>query len=284
MRRFRSEQTGLSYLSTGAEDLPSVVCLHGFPDIPRTWALLTEDLRQGGYRVVSPWLPGYAPSSLDGPFDIPSLTRTILSFVDEISPTEPVRIVGHDWGSVIAQCALAQRPDRFRAAALLAIPHLLAFESNLERYPRQLRRSAYMGFLQLPVASERLVRFRNFRLIERLWKTWSPGFDPGDDYFEEVKLCLRSSLPAPLRYYRAMFSLKSMREIREIMSAGPIVVPTMYLHGERDRCVGPEIVEGQEQYFSALFEMVKLADAGHCLHLERAVEVNGAILRWFREH
>ena len=284
MRRLRSDQTGLSYLSTGPEGAPLVVCLHGFPDIPRTWAPLTEDLRRAGYRVVSPWLPGYAPSSLEGPFDVPSLTRTLLSFVDELSPTEPVRIVGHDWGSVIAQCAMARRPDRFRAAATLAIPHLLAFEVNLERYPSQLRRSAYMGFLQLPVASERLVRFRNFRLIERLWKGWSPGFYPGDDYFEELKLCLRSSLPAPLRYYRAMVSLKVLREIREIMKAGPIVVPTMYLHGERDGCVSPEIAEGQEEHFGSMFEMVKLADAGHFLHLERPAEVNGAILRWFEEH
>jgi pimeloyl-ACP methyl ester carboxylesterase len=284
MRRLRSEQTGLSYLSTGAEDAPLVVCLHGFPDIPRTWAPLSEHLREAGYRVVSPWLPGYAPSSLEGPFDVPTLTRTILSFVDELAPSEPVRIVGHDWGSLITQCALALRPERFRAAATLAVPHLLAFQANLERYPRQLRRSAHMAFFQLPIVSDRIVKLRNFRFIERLWEIWSPGFNPGSDYFEELKLCLRSSMPAPLRYYRAMTSPKVIRELREIVAAGPIVVPTMYLHGERDGCIGPEIAEGQEEYFSALFEMVKLADAGHFLHLERPAEVNEAILGWFEEH
>lgn len=284
MRRCRSEQTGLSYLSTGPEGAPLVVCLHGFPDIPKTWAPLTEDLRRAGYRVVSPWLPGYAPSSLDGPFEVPSLTRTFISFIDELSPSEPIRIVGHDWGSIIAQCTLAQRPDRFRAAALLAIPHLLAFGANVERYPQQARRSAYIGFFQLPAVSDRLLSFRNFRLIERLWEAWSPGFDPGEDYFEELKLCLRSSMPAPLRYYRALVSLKTVRELRELLAGGPIVVPTTYLHGESDGCVGPEIAEGQEEYFSALFEMVKLADAGHFLHLERPAEVNAAILRWFETH
>ena len=99
MRRLRSEQTGLSYVSTGPEDAPLVVCLHGFPDIPRTWGGLTGPLHEAGYRIVSPWLPGYAPSSLEGPFDIPTLTQTILSFIDELSPSVPVRIVGHDWGS-----------------------------------------------------------------------------------------------------------------------------------------------------------------------------------------
>lgn len=284
MQRRRSEQTGLSYLSTGAEDAPLVICLHGFPDIPRTWKPLTKQLCDAGYRVVSPWLPGYAPSSLEGPFDVPALARTILSFVDELSPSAPVRIVGHDWGSILAQYAIAQRPERFRAAATLAVPHLLAFEANLGRYPRQLRRSAYMGLFQVSGVSDRVVRLRNFRFIERLWERWSPGFDPGPDYLAELKLCLRSSMPAPLRYYRALASLQAIREIRTAFATGPVLVPTIYLHGERDGCVGPEMAEGQEQYFSALFETVKLADAGHFLHLERPAEVNAEILRWFEAY
>lgn len=284
MRRLRSEQTGLSYLSSGTQSAPLVLCLHGFPDIPMTWAPMTERLGKAGYRVVSPWLPGYAPSSLEGPFDAPTLTRTILSLVDELSPSEQVRIVGHDWGAIITQCALALKPERFRAAATLALPHPLAIETNIERYPRQLRRSAYMGLFQLPAVSDRIVRRRRFRFIQRLWETWSPGFHPGEDYFDELELCLRSSMPAPLMYYRAMRSLRVIREIREIFGPGPIVVPTIHLHGERDGCVGPEMTEGQEKYFSALFDTMTLADAGHFLHLERPLEVNEAILRWFEAH
>jgi pimeloyl-ACP methyl ester carboxylesterase len=284
MQRRRSKQTGLVYVSSGEQDAPLVVCLHGFPDIPRTWAPLSEHLRNAGYRIASPWLPGYAPSSLEGALDLPSLARTILAFIDELSPTEPVRIVGHDWGSTITQCALAQRPERFRAAATLGVPHLLAFEANFGRHPRQLRRSAYLGLFQLPIVSDRVLRFRDFRFIERVWQTWSPGFAPGPDYFAELKLCLRSSMPAPLKYYRALRSMTAIREVRQLLGSGPILVPTMHLHGDNDGCIGPEIAEGQEKHFSALFESVTLSDAGHFVHLERPTEVNGAILRWFEEH
>jgi pimeloyl-ACP methyl ester carboxylesterase len=261
-----------------------VLCLHGFPDIPRTWAPLTEALADAGHRVVSPWLPGYAPSSLEGPFDAPTVTRSVLALIDELSPDEPIRIVGQDWGAVVATLALALRPERFRAAATLAVPHVLTLEANMERYPAQLRRSAYAGLFQLPVLSDRIVRFGGYRFIRRLWKTWSPGFDPGDAYFDELELCLRSSMPAPLEYYRALRSLKAIREVRAAVTGGPIQVPTMYLHGERDGCVGVEMVEGQAAHFSAMFETVKLADAGHFLHLERPAEVNAAILRWFEQH
>lgn len=281
MHRRRSTLTGLSYQSTGDQDAPLVVCLHGFPDVPRTWTPLTEHLSRAGYRVVSPWLPGYAPSSLRGPFDLPTLSRTMLSFVDELCPSEPLRIVGHDWGSVIVQCALAERPDRFRAAITLAVPHVLTFQANLERHPRQLLRSAYMGLFQLPGVSDRVVQMGNFRFIERLWRKWSPGFDPGEDYFDELKLCLRSSMPAPLGYYRALKSLPTIGRVRRLLGERPIVVPTMYLHGERDGCIDPSLADGQEAHFSALFETIRFADAGHFLHLERPDEVNAAISRWF---
>jgi pimeloyl-ACP methyl ester carboxylesterase len=192
--------------------------------------------------------------------------------------------VGHDWGALITLCALASRPERFRAAAMLAVPHLLAVGANLLRHPRQLRRSAYLSFFQLPVVSEGLLKLLDFRAVEGLWRAWSPDFDPGSDYFEELKLCLRSSMPAPLRYYRALRSPTAIREVRALLAAGPIEVPTVYLHGERDGCIGPEMADGQERYFNALFETVKLADAGHFLHLERPAEVNAAIVRWFEEH
>jgi pimeloyl-ACP methyl ester carboxylesterase len=280
MHRLRSESTGISYLSNEAEDAPLVVCLHGFPDIPRTWEPLTEVLRDSGYHVVRPWLPGYATSSLAGPFDPPALARAFLSFIDELSPVEPVRIVGHDWGSVVAQCAIAQWPARFRAAALLAVPHMLAFEENTKENPAQLVRSAYMGLFQMPYLSDLLVRLG----VERLWRKWSPGFAPGDDYFDELKLCLHSSLPAPLQYYRALRSPKTIGEIRRILSVGPIVVPTIYLHGEQDGCVGSEIARDQEGHFSALFDQVMLAGAGHFVHLERPELVNEAIVQWFAAH
>ena len=284
MHRLRSESTGLSYLSNEAEDAPLVVCLHGFPDIPRTWAPLTEELRDAGYHIVSPWMPGYAPSPLDGPFDAPSVARMILALVDELSPSEPVRIVGHDWGSIVAQCAIVESPERFRAAALLSIPHMLAVEENVQEYPKQIGRSAYIGLFQVPFLSDRILKLRDFAFMERLWRKWSPGFDPGEDYFDELKLCLRSSMLASIKYYRSLRSPKVIMEIRRLLSSGPIVVPTIYLHGENDGCMGAEIAEGQEAHFSALFEQVMLADAGHFVHLERPEEVNEAIVRWFEAH
>jgi len=284
MRPLRSEETGMSYLLTGEADAPLVVCLHGFPDIPRTWDPLTNALVRAGFRVVSPWLPGYAPSSLEGSLDPPAVVRRLLALIGELSPDAPVRLAGHDWGAILAHVALSQRPELFRAAAILSIPHPLVLRRNVGDFPRQLLRSSYMALFQLPAVPERVIRARDFAFVEWLWNIWSPGFSPGADYFDELKQCLRASLPAPLCYYRSLRSPEIIRELGAILQTDPIPVPSLYLHGERDGCMGVELIDGQERYFSALFKTVRLAEAGHFVHLERPEEVNRAIVEWFLAH
>ena len=47
---------------------PPIFCLHGFPDVPSSFAPLARLLTAAGRRVVAPWLRGYHPSTLAGPF------------------------------------------------------------------------------------------------------------------------------------------------------------------------------------------------------------------------
>ncbi|MFT4744825.1 MAG: pimeloyl-ACP methyl ester carboxylesterase, partial [Nitriliruptoraceae bacterium] len=42
---------------------PWALLQHGFPDSPATWRQLTPALVAAGYRVATPWLRGYRPSS-----------------------------------------------------------------------------------------------------------------------------------------------------------------------------------------------------------------------------
>src|SRR5271168_144693 len=41
---------------------PLALLLHGFPDTPHTWDLLRPALAARGWRAVSPFMRGYAPS------------------------------------------------------------------------------------------------------------------------------------------------------------------------------------------------------------------------------
>ena len=53
----------LRVLSWGPEDAPIALCLHGFPDTAHGWRKVAPMLVDAGWRVVAPFMRGYAPSS-----------------------------------------------------------------------------------------------------------------------------------------------------------------------------------------------------------------------------
>jgi pimeloyl-ACP methyl ester carboxylesterase len=257
----------------------TLLCLHGFPDTPRSFAPLAHFLAPGGWRVVMPWLRGYAPSTLDGPFDPLRLGDDVVALADALSPDAPIAVVGHDWGAIATYAALVAAPERFSRAVTIAVPHPSTFVENVRKHPRQLARSGYMAFFQVKGLADWALRLRDFALVERLWKRWSPGFFPTPEHMDEVKRCLAESLPAPLEMYRdaARAFARGVRFPEE-----KIRVPLLHLQGADDGCIGPELSEGEERFFAAQFRRDVLPEVGHFLHLERPAAVARRVLEWLQ--
>src|SRR5213075_57815 len=94
----------------GAVNARPLLFLHGFPDHPPTAVPFLEHLAET-HRVVAPWLRGYAPSPIVGPYDLDTLAA------------DAVALVGHDWGGAITYTVCAAAPSHVRRAVTLAIPH-----------------------------------------------------------------------------------------------------------------------------------------------------------------
>ncbi len=254
-----------AYFSRGPAEGPLVLFLHGFPDTPHAWLPVME--RMAGYRCVAPFLRGYAPSVLEGPFDIDSLAADVRALGDALSPSTPYAIVGHDWGAMLTYLAAGSRTA---AAVTLSVPHPSSFARALLEDPAQLRRSWYMFFFQLPFA-ERIVARNDWAFVDRLFRTWSPSLRADT---REVKQALR---PAALEYYRAMLRHAARKWPR-------IATPTLYLVGREDGCIGADVGRDQHRYFDGPFARETIEGAGHFLQWEKPELVAELVRGWLAAH
>lgn len=236
---------------------------------------MAEMVARAGYRVVLPYMPGYPPSGIEGPFDVDTLAHRIASLAAWLG--DQVDVVGHDWGSAVAQVALMRFPERFRRAVTLSVPHPLSFLGNTLRSSAQLRRSRYMGFFQIPILAERSVQTREG--LARLYRRWSPGPLP-DAHLDDVLAALQRARGAPLGYYRDNLrpSGRLLRQLR-FSARAQIATPTLYLHGAEDGCIAPSIADGQERFFSGPFAS-EILPGGHFLQLDCPAQLGGRITEW----
>ena len=147
----------------------------------------------------------------------------------------------------------------------------------------QLQRSWYIWLFQTPLA-EMAVAVDDLAFIDRLWDDWSPGFDAAT-WAGYCKDSLRdpANLAAAIGFYRATLGTGARSpELDAVEAAGgaPMPVPTLYLHGVDDGCMGSELIT--DEILAELpvegSRIERVPDSGHFLHLERPDVVNRLIV------
>lgn len=182
-------------------------------------------------------------------------------------------LIGHDWGAEAAYVAAADAPDRWQRLVTLAVPPAALDEVLFSDY-EQLKRFFYLFMFRDPLGfAEQVVAADGMSFLDRLWRDWSPGYQPGD-HLLQVKECLRQpeNLAAAIGYYRAA------RGSGNADSRAP--QPTLYLHGAADGCIGVDLARGAEGLLAPSSRMIVIDNAGHFPHLEKPGEVAGHILAW----
>lgn len=270
-----------SCLTAGAGRL--MLLLHGFPDTPNSFRGQIEAFAAEGWQVVAPYMRGYSPTGLspDGKYHVAQLGADAIALIRAMGHDQAV-VIGHDYGAAAAYAAAFTAPHCIEALITESVPHGPELATAIVTDLDQMRRSWYIFVFQQPFA-EMAVQFNDFAFIDRIWRDWSPGFAPPEMLLAEVKRCLAQpgALSAALGYYRTAFAGppqdSALAAVQAMLYATPLQVPTLYVHGANDGCVGTACSEQMHKYVNARFERAVVPDAGHFVHVEQPAAFNGAV-------
>ena len=268
---------GFSIAALSVGKGPLIVLLHGFPDTPWSYKHQLEYFSGQGYRVVAPWLRGYAPTgpAKDNNYTAAALGRDVIAVIDALGHEQAI-VVGHDWGAGAGYAAAFMAPERISQLVTSAVPYGPVMMNALVDNGDQQRRSWYLFFFQTLFA-EQAIANNDFALITRLWQEWAAPQWRGDaQVLEAVFECFRQPgvVTAALEYYRQVFAAAPP------VDYSPLTVPGLYIHGEKDGCIGIELARPDQALFEAGCDYYQVKGAGHFVHLEKPDEFNQRVAKF----
>ncbi len=271
---------------------PPVILCHGFPELWYSWRHQLPALAGAGFRALAPDLRGYGESSIPEnveDYDVLSVTADLIALLDEIGHEQAV-FVGHDWGAVVWQLALAH-PQRVRAVVGMSVP----FVPRAPAPPLELMRQAwgedfYIVWFQQPGMADRELA-RDVRRTLTATVAWGPGWAQGDDrarrpawmsqedletYAETYE---RTGFTGGLNYYR---NIDRNWRLTASLDGNRVEQPSLFITGSRDPVQAFMPTQAMEGWVTDL-RVVVVEGAGHWVQQERPGDVNGALLSFLDE-
>lgn len=272
-----TETNGIRLHYVTAGEGPLVVLLHGFPQFWYAWRHQIPALAKQ-FKVVAPDLRGYGES--DKPPRVSDyrtgvLAADVAGLVRALG-YDKAHVVGHDWGGGVAWVTALEHAGIVDRLAVLNCPHPLPFAKALRSNLRQLGRSWYMFFFQVPVIPELLFRASPQFMVKRMFQDMAvrkDTFDASD--LREFRTALEKpgALTAAINYYRATF--RNFGAVRELeRSPRQISAPTLLIWAENDVALGKELTYGMEPLFSGSFRIHYVPNCSHWVNEEQPELVN----------
>ena len=276
---FKNGDIGLHAVAAGPKVAPVVVLLHGFPEFWYGWDRQIEPLAVAGFRVIVPDQRGYNLSSKPADvaaYALTELVSDVIAIADQLGQ-EKIFLAGHDWGAAVAWSTALLHSQRIAKLAVLNVPHPSVMRKFLSTRPRQILRSWYMFFFQLPWLPEALFSAFNFRIGSRsLLRSSRPGTFSVEDLAKyRAAWSQPGTLTAMMNWYRALFRTRAKFPDKTVR------VPTRILWGERDDFLLTEMAHESLRYCTNA-DLFTFANASHWLQHEEPARVSELLIDFFR--
>jgi pimeloyl-ACP methyl ester carboxylesterase len=257
--------------------------LHGWQDTGDTFQFMVDAFEQDWPLVALDWR-GFGRSEWpqDG-YWFPDYCADLDALLDQLAPEAPVRLVGHSMGGNIAGLYAGLRPERVRCIANLegfGLPR-----SSPDRAPALMRKwldqiksapvlKDYESFEQL--ASVIAFRYPRFSAVQADFVARAWGRAEADG---------RVHLLGDARHRWVNPILYKREEAEAIWRQ--VKAPVLMLLGAESEHLSRLGADGSEEALQALFahiDLVRVADAGHMLHIEKAQAVAALVEKFLSAH
>ena len=225
----------------GPKDGQLILFLHGFPE---NWAEWTKQLlffSKKGFFAISIDQRGYNLS--DKPkythnYRIDRLALDVIQVANYYGRKKFI-LVGHDWGANVAWWTALRYPSSVLKLVIINVPHPLIMKKILYSYPKQIFRSWYIFFLQIPLISEFFVSFNKGIVLYYLVKSSAiKGSIPENLLSYYRNSWCRSNVLSMINWYRGM-KLGGDSKLSSIK----VIPKTLLLWGLKDRFIVSEAVK-----------------------------------------
>jgi len=268
LERYHRGELSFDLIDSGPLEGEAVVLLHGFPETAQCWDQVRVQLNASGFRTFAPNQRGY---SLDArpegrqAYRMQELLQDLDLLIDQIN--QPVHLVGHDWGAIVAWEYAMHYPKKLKNLVVLSVPHPGAFLRALLASD-QLFKSYYIGLFQLPKLPELL--FEKFPKIG-LGLLKNSGMTKQQLEIFKTEMLEQGRLSYSLNWYRALpFNARFQR-------FDPVTIPTLFIGGTQDVAISDAGVKLNQRYVQAPYRKVML-EANHWLPVQQAAVVSQLIL------
>jgi soluble epoxide hydrolase / lipid-phosphate phosphatase len=286
---------------------PSVVLLHGFPELAYSWRHQIAALSQAGWTAIAPDQRGHGATGCHGElsaYRMENLALDIIGLLDALEIERAV-VVGHDFGGAVVWTLARLHPSRIVGVASLNTPYTGRAARDLVSTMLQYRGPEnYMVRFQEPGLGEELLGRDIDGMFASLMRRPLRTLEAFRRECPQLQ-CLPVSLltgepevmgepfmaPDETRIYAEAFSktgftgalswYRNLRHSWEDSADKPerIEAPALMISAADDYFLPPETTSGMEQFIPDL-ERALIPDCGHWTQNERPEETNRLLLDW----
>lgn len=271
-RTFDVGEVQLHAVETG--EGPLVLLLHGFPDFWYGWRGQLDALAAAGFRVVAADMRGYNLSEKPAgvwSYRLDKLAADVAGLVRACG-ADRARVIGHDWGGIVAWQAALRHEGLVERLAILNAPTPSALR-RAAMPPDQLLRSWYIYAFQVPGIPEAAMSFNDFTLLRTALAgdVKRPGALSRHDLDRYAQAFAEpGALSAAIDYYRALPWFASADQAK---AASRFERPTLVIWGEQD----PHLASALGDLDPARVprgRVERVPEAGHWVHWDAPDRVN----------